>query len=530
MLPSGDFDVEETIEVFFNEKRRGIFRTIPYIYNIEGQRHQIKLRNFSSASHKYKISQKRGNRILRMGDTNKYLTGSQTYKISYQVTNAYMDREDELEFFWNLTGNDWEVPIERMEYKISFPGQVSLSEDNLRIFSGPYGSRYSEVENTIEGSYLSGFSTTPIYPGSGLSVAVIMPKTVFKGAAIPLTQQRKTRDPLSKRSLVADKYYPIPLFLLTLFGWLYWNQGRDPKDPVVRLQHHPPQDMHPTEVGTFYDFKVHDRDLLAMIPKWGNEGLVKVSSTFSSTGDEELYFSRLGELSPDAPGYESVLFNGLFRDSDLVRLSDIENKFYKVFRKSRSMVEKDHLFSDLFDQESKSKFHGNWLIALVALLIITGVILIVVFQLFITGISSIVLAFMGLIIKSQRPRLSERGLQLNRKLIGFEQFLSNPDPKALSRLREEDPDYLQNVFPYVVAFGLDDKWNIVLEDMSVPPPYWYENDRAERTSYGGFSKAFQVREISSAFRSMPASEGSSGGGFGGGGSGGGFGGGGGGSW
>jgi len=531
----GVMDVEETIEVFFHEKRRGILRTVPYIFDVENKRHQINVSGLKSTSHKDKVSKKDGNQILRMGDPNKYLTGKQVYVIQYQVASAFMDRGQEAEFFWNLTGNDWKVPLEKVSYRITFPDALDISKDNLRIYSGPYGSRYSEVENRIEGSVLSGFSTTPIYPGSGLSVAVMMPKSIFNDGAVSMTStpvsRTNSRHAASTRQKIKDIYFPIPLALLTLFGWQFWSRGRDPKEPIVTLQHHPPSGMTPTEVGTFHDFQVNDRDLIALIPKWGHEGLIRISSHEAHAKDD-MYFSKIAELPASAPAYEQTLFRGLFRNSNGIFLNEMKNKFYKIFSASKSQVRKTHLFSDLFDESTRKTFHGNWLIAAIVALIVAGVILMMMFQMFFTGAASIILAFVGLIIKSQRPRLSERGLIINRKLIGFREFLANPDPQELTRLMEADPDYLNKVFPYVVAFGLDKEWDFALKDMSVSAPYWYGQDNNMRSTYGDFSKSFSVREISSAFSSMPASKSSRGGsgrGFSGG-SGGGFGGGGGSSW
>ena len=157
MLSDGSFTVEETIEVFFYERRRGIFRSIPYAYTANGQRNEIKISNINSRNHRSKVSREKGNVILRMGKSDKYLKGAQTYVINYKVSNAFMNRDTEIEFFWNLTGNEWEVPIEKMSYKLQVPDEVIISEENLRIYSGPYGSRYSEVENTIKGSSITGF-------------------------------------------------------------------------------------------------------------------------------------------------------------------------------------------------------------------------------------------------------------------------------------------------------------------------------------------------------------------------------------
>ena len=139
MRPGGGFTVEERIAVYFNEKRRGLIRTIPYVYKVEGQRYQIRIKDLKSESHKDKVTREGGEYKLRMGRADKYVTGLQTYLITYYVSNALMDRsEDEVEFFWNLTGNDWDVTIEKASYKIQFPSQVNITEDNLRLYSGPY--------------------------------------------------------------------------------------------------------------------------------------------------------------------------------------------------------------------------------------------------------------------------------------------------------------------------------------------------------------------------------------------------------
>ena len=533
----GVLNVEEQIQVYFNEKRRGIFRTLPYVYEVEGGRHQIKINKLRSPSHKYKRSREKGNRILRMGDPDKYLKGAETFILTYEITDAFMDRGEEVELFWNLIGDAWQVPIKKVDFVIRLPEGTAVTEENLRIFTGPYGSRYSEVEYKREGNVLSGFSTTPIYPGSAMSVALMIPKAVFESADIPLVESYAGGQSSPFASILPqdlkDIYYPAPMVLLTLFGWMFWTYGRDPKDPQVVLEHHPPEGMGPTEVGTFYDFKVNHRDLIALLPKWGHEGLIKISKQGQSV-EGEMSFTKTAEMSAEAPMYEQQLFSGLFADRHQVFLSELKNKFYRVFSKSLSMARKETLRSELFDEASRKRYHGSWIIAVIILSIMVGAFVIVGLQMFVTGISFIVLGILALVIKSQRPRLSPRGLALNRKLIGFRQFLSQPDPAELNRLIQDDPEYLDKVFPYVVAFGLDKEWAGALREVSSASaaPYWYESHTSRPATYGDFTKSFQVREISSAFRSRPASEGGRSGGFSGssGGSGGGFGGGGGGSW
>ena len=64
---------------------------------------------------------------------------TRTVNIEYSVANGTRFFEDHDEFYWNVTGNDWPVPIEQASATIYFPPEAS---DKLRAqaFEGIYGS------------------------------------------------------------------------------------------------------------------------------------------------------------------------------------------------------------------------------------------------------------------------------------------------------------------------------------------------------------------------------------------------------
>ena len=100
---------------------------------------------------------------------------------------------------------------------------------------------------------------------------------------------------------------------------------------------------------------------------------------------------------------------------------------------------------------------------------------------------------------------------------------------------EKDPKYFENVFPYVVAFGIDKAFVKRIQPyMEYGPTWYYYGDHmgtSERAPFGNFSDQFNVNTVTSAFTSQPGSSGSgSSTSFSSGSSGGGFGGGGGSSW
>ena len=524
----GSFDVKETIDIFFNEKRRGIYRLIPYQYLINDKKYNVKITDIDLEGEKTKTSNENQHKKIRIGDANVYIEGHKTYYINYQVSKALIEHQDAFEFYWNLTGNEWDVPIELASFTITYPDNVSLEKKDIRIFADDYGSEFTAIDYEITRNQLKGKSTQTINPGKGISVS-----TRIDAKYLSLTPGSLRQIEIPK-VYPKDLYFPIPAMILGWFLWLWNSKDRRKLSDTVEDQYHPPADMGPTEVGTFFDHQVNNRDMLALIPKWGNEGIIKLESVPNEDEKFDIYFHKEGDIDNAAPLYEQELFNGLFENNNIIFLEDLKNKFYKIFSASKSNFSKDIILNHLYDAKSKNKFHNPWSIILWLGFILIGIFLLVNFHFWISGALLIVFAIAGIIITFSRPKLGDRGFRIHNHLRGLEKFLSDPDPANIRRLVTRDASYLDKIFPYVVAFGLDEKWNSKLktiDDMYQDPAWYYERgSHSGGSNIGSFSKAFSPRSIESAFTSSPASSGGSGGGGVSGSSGGGFGGGGGGSW
>lgn len=48
---------------------------------------------------------------IKIGDANKTITGKQEYEITYLLNGALSYGGEGAEFYWNVTGNNWTVPI-----------------------------------------------------------------------------------------------------------------------------------------------------------------------------------------------------------------------------------------------------------------------------------------------------------------------------------------------------------------------------------------------------------------------------------
>ena len=123
--PDGVVDVVETLDVdFAQHERHGIFRYItvrlPYepddkyerVYKIS----DVKVTATGGASAKNEISDTGPNKIFKIGDKDKTISGAHTYRISYRIRGALNGFDDHDELYWNVIGLDWQIPIDKARH------------------------------------------------------------------------------------------------------------------------------------------------------------------------------------------------------------------------------------------------------------------------------------------------------------------------------------------------------------------------------------------------------------------------------
>ena len=117
--------VNEHIDVVFIGEYHGIYRDIPIEYpGPHGTNYTLFLKVTSvidSSGHKlkYDSSTQNGNRHLKIYIPDAVDT-TRTVIITYKVTNAVRWFDDHDELYWNVTGNDWPVPIDSAAASITF--------------------------------------------------------------------------------------------------------------------------------------------------------------------------------------------------------------------------------------------------------------------------------------------------------------------------------------------------------------------------------------------------------------------------
>ena len=124
--------IRERITLVFEGEWHGIHRTIPVDYPGPGgttYRLFFKVQSVTDgAGHKlkYESQTQNGNRDLKI-----FIPGAvdttRTVEIAYLVRNGIRYFDDHDEFYWNVTGNDWPVPIDHVTATVTLPSAAAGS-------------------------------------------------------------------------------------------------------------------------------------------------------------------------------------------------------------------------------------------------------------------------------------------------------------------------------------------------------------------------------------------------------------------
>lgn len=548
----GSIIVSEKIIVDFKDlEKHGIFRDIPVVYRGTNDIYtEINVHQVLQDGKKATVQTSRNGDFLelKIGDADKTISGVHTYEIVYLVRGVLKGFADYDELYWNVTGNDWPVPI------LSSFATITLPQDGVikyKCFEGPSSSQITNCRTEqISEREINVQSSRPLNAYEGLTVVL-----GYNKGMVPLLV-------IEKPKTLFDKFFSVPSLLLlaiTFFGGiflvitLWWKKGRDfhfqtkelfdknsqerikplGSHETIVVEYTPPEKLKPAELGVLIDEKADTLDVTATIIDLATHGYLSIKEISKGWifGKTDYELTQKAKDKSKLLGYEKELLTRLFDDGNKVKISELKKTFYTDLAKVKTQlyddVQKKKLFSERPDQARTKYF------LLAILTMVGGVILFVIstggqfiygvdigFSLFIVGV--VLLA-----MTAKMPRRTAFGRELYRRVKGYELFISTAEKHKQKFF--EDNNLFNEILPYAIVFGLTEKFAKAMREMGIKPenPTWYSGAHAFNAST--FSS--NVSDFSNSFSTAIASTPSSSGGFSGGGSsGGGFGGGGGGSW
>lgn len=538
----GTVTITETIQVQFWGIRHGLYRDIPVEYNTpQGFGYRIWLDILSIKEGveplKYEISRTGSNERLKIyvpNASNSVRTIILQYSVEHAMkfwnANGNLSAYDH--FYWNVTGDQWQVPIQAASATITLPEKVK----GVRVltYQGRYQSKEAAAQMT-NANIVQVEATRPLSPFEGLSVEV---------AFNPGVVQRPSFLDEAGYFLRANWVFCIPILVFITMVLVWRTYGKDPRLRPIAAQYEPPEGMTPAEMGTLIDNKCQIRDMTASLVDLAVRGFLVIEQhgedqLFGLLGKRDYTFT-LKKKQAEWTGlqaHERELLDALFGSGmETVRLSDLQNKFYTHVPLIRNKVY-DALLQRHYYLRRPDSVQGIYIGLAVVVAVLAGIgsatgrtLGITPTSLVVAGIlSAVSIAGFGWFMPT-RTILGSRVLE---GILGFEEFLRRVEEPRFARVIKT-PEMFEKFLPYAMAMGVESNWAKAFEGIYKEPPSWYR---------GGIHPVFypslfvsdlghMTTSTASTFTSTPRSSGGSGfsGGGGGGFSGGGFGGGGGGSF
>ena len=535
--PGAAIRVTESIVARFTGSWNGIYRTIPIKYRTaqglnwtlgldlegatDGDGRPLRVEaSRERHSVKYKIWVPGAEDVTR------------TVVLRYRATNGLRFFEEHDELYWNVTGDEWDVPIEAATARIELPpGTVGVRAVS---FNGVYGSTAQEAEIQSSGTTVRVTMPHALGYHEGLTAVVGWNKGVVAepSAAAQVSGAVTSNWPLA---------VPIPVFFLVFAIWR--RRGKDPRQLPVAVRYEPPQGLTPSEAGTLLDNSADMRDVTATLVDLAVRGYLRIEERddrklFGLIGTREYVLHRL-EPPTDAVAlarHEQLIFDGIFSGRGTsVELSELENDFYAKLPDIRTS-----LFDRLLERGAyharPDSVRTRWTVGGV----VVGVLIVAVGggavadRFLLTPVPFVVAGVLVALILIGfgriMPARTDAGARMLEQILGFEEFLRRVEAEHFKRIILDKPELFDRYLPFAMAFGVEKKWARAFEGIYTESPRWYVGTGGPGFSPSRFSTnlSAMTSKASATLSSSPRS--SSGSGFSGGSSGGGGGGGGGGGF
>lgn len=522
--------VTERITLVFEGEWHGIHRTIPVEYpGPDGTNYELFLQIQSvtdgqGGKLKFDASTSRGYRDLKIYIPDA-VDSTRSVEIAYRVRNGTRFFKDYDEFYWNVTGNDWPVPIDHATATARFPDAAAGSL-RAQAFTGVYGSSQRDATAAVDGSLAQFETNHPLPMRGGLTIDVYIPKGILvePGALTKFFW-----------FLGGNPIVFLPLVTLACMFPLWWYKGRDPDAGLsVAPMYEPPVGISPAEAGTLLDDSIHPRDITSTMVDLAVRGYIKIEETAEKIlifTHKDYIFHLLkprDQWGPDLVPHERVMLENVFAGGDDTRLSSLKNRFYTAVPVIRqdimSALKGKGIY--LLDPESAN---GYSIAAGIAILIPFAIFQYMGWANFFNSIPLLIVcvlvsAVIWWLFAQVMTAKTVKGARTRVAVLGFQEFMNRVDAE---RLKIMPPTTFEKYLPYAMALGVEHHWAQAFAGIVKDPPQWYVGPGGGYV--GGFNPIFfsssmhgMASDMHQVFISAPRAS-SSGSGFGGGGSsGGGF--------
>lgn len=577
--------------------KRGIFRSLPLTRDLNNTVQKVNYHIISvkknGIDEDYHEEYEDGFLKIYFGNKDVILSqGDYDYELKYTTEKQIGFFEKYDEFYWNVNGNDWDFPVDKISAKVNLPDGAGILQNSC--YTGVLGSNSQNCTVKVLSEHSIEWNAENLQSSEGLTIAVGFKKGIMIPPPLPTFLERFG-------ILTAG----IIVFLGLVFYYVStWKKyGVDPEKPTVYPQFNVPDDLSPASLGFIHSETFKNKYLTASLVNLAVKGFVKI---FEGEDDGLLVFfkskvftvKKLKNADEKLPKEEVNLMNNLFVTGETIKFDGKYNsKIEKAVQSFDQNLKFQHdkflnegnntkkiflpliimtvmyvlgliLSFKIFPEFEKVIVGGLLYVFLLVCFLITGylfklypvlfkifliiptVILIVLGSLLLNHHEFtidnnfnicyifIVLGFTSLIIYQfliRRP--SEEKLRKKSLIEGFKMYMGAAENEQLKFHNPPTmtPEAFEKFLPFAIVLGVDEIWGQKFDDLLTRMSTEYQNNWYVGSSMNHFAMTSMLNSgLTNSIQTAstkPSNSGSSGSGSGGGGfSGGGGGGGGGGGW
>lgn len=528
----------ETITAQFpqTDQNRGIERAVPTNYNGHSVRMKVQSVTDQHGNNlSYSTYTSDDNTVIRIGDKDTYVHGLQTYKLTYtqrDVTQRYDDTGKD-EFYWDLNGVDWRVPIREFSAEILPGADLSAHIQQSACYQGKSGSEQQCSLSEEGGVYR--VAANNLGAGDNVTVALGFAQGTFAEYEPSIWER------LLPWWIGVSAASGVGSFMVMLWAAYRGSKlkNRAAEMGTIVPEYLPPKDASVTAAAEVIDYPgaimaaqlidLAVRHYLRIIETkkksmWANaEYTLEIIKDPSSLRDEEQ------ELLRDLFDTKTLTVGQRLEMKKLEKSTTLYTRLQDNPGKLSALVRGD------YGLREKGEDRRQWFTKTAKYVAIFGAVTL-------SPLSLLMAGSIWLIGKTLWP-LTDKGLALRRYLLGLKLYIGVAEADRLKMLQspegaekvgvdsaessESIVKLYEKVLPYAVLFGQEKQWGKQLGayyESTGTSPDWYTG-----TQIGAFNAVALLSALSS-FNAAASSSSTSGGSSGGGSSGGGGGGGGGGGW
>ena len=341
----GSLLVTELITVAAAGERisRGIFRDFP-VQSISRERllrrvgFEVLEVQRNGQPEPYQLESRGAVERVRIGSASRKLEpGRHRYRIVYLTQRQLIERANEDELYWNVTGNGWIFPIDQARIRVSLPdGAQILRADGYTGRSGAQDKNFRVL--TQNDGELRMETTAPLPAYAGFTIAVAWPAGLIE------------RPGLGKRLLWVLQDNPgtalgslVLLALLSYFLWQWRRVGRDPQKGLIIPLFQAPEGLSPAAAGFVWHqgFGMRyspTRALTVALTSMAIKRAVKLSDS-----DQGYTLEAAGKPVPPLHPGERKVYGALFSSASSLTLgSHYEPKLKKALDALQASISADY--------------------------------------------------------------------------------------------------------------------------------------------------------------------------------------------